>query len=70
MKNKTNIERNKEMKNLNTSKPVFYQSKSRNNNEPFQVTVIKITEKTATVKSQGDIKETFECRIKNLFNID
>lgn len=46
---------------------LYYQSHNRNNNNPFQVTLISVGKKFIRVKTQGEIREEFLCRLSSLY---
>lgn len=55
-------------KRLTEYRPVMYQSKSRNNNNPFQVKIIKLNNKTAIVSTFRQPATEFKCRISSLYS--
>jgi hypothetical protein len=53
---------------LDNSIPAYAMISNRNGGAKFQVTVLSVKGKTATVKTQGVTPETFNCRTLSLSN--
>ena len=53
---------------LDNSIPVYALISGRNSGAKFQVTIISVKGKIATVKTQGATPEIFKCRVSSLNN--